>query len=163
LRIVLAGLDGGTEISELCRREGISAIQYYNWKHQLVQSADQVYGRAKGKQNRAVVIELEYVLRCNPLRKAKASNSMKNILTLVALIAILLAGAGSASGAKEVFDEKVVSLLDTLEEEKDESLRKKAVEDLVTAIAQYWWTPEDYLRILLGGRDEQGINSDKEA
>jgi hypothetical protein len=31
------------------------------------------------------------------------------------------------------------------------------------AIAQYWWTPEDYLRILLGGRDEQGINSDKEA
>lgn len=49
LRIVMAGLDGGTEISELCRREGISATQYYNWKNQLVQSAEQVFGRSRGE------------------------------------------------------------------------------------------------------------------
>lgn len=52
LRIVMAGLDGGTEISELCRREGISATQYYNWKNQLVQSAEQVFGRSRGKPDR---------------------------------------------------------------------------------------------------------------
>ncbi len=32
LRIVLAGLDGTIEISELCRREGINPTQYYGWK-----------------------------------------------------------------------------------------------------------------------------------
>ena len=52
LRIVLAGLEGGTEISELCRREGISPTQFYNWKNQLVQSADQVFGRKGGKPDR---------------------------------------------------------------------------------------------------------------
>lgn len=51
LRIVLAGLEGGVEVSELCRREGISPTQYYNWKSQLLQSADQVYG-GKEKPNR---------------------------------------------------------------------------------------------------------------
>lgn len=29
LRVVLAGLDGSVEISELCRREGINPTQYY--------------------------------------------------------------------------------------------------------------------------------------
>ena len=35
LRIVLAGQDGGTTLSELCRREGISPGQYHQWKKQL--------------------------------------------------------------------------------------------------------------------------------
>lgn len=52
MRIVLAGLEGGTEVSELCRREGISPTQFYNWKNQLVQSADQVFGRKSGKPDR---------------------------------------------------------------------------------------------------------------
>ncbi len=52
LRIVLAGLEGGVEVSELCRREGISPTQYYNWKSQLLQSAEQVYGQSKEKPNR---------------------------------------------------------------------------------------------------------------
>jgi transposase-like protein len=43
LRIVLAGLDGTIEISELCRREGISPTQYYGWKKQLVSSATKVF------------------------------------------------------------------------------------------------------------------------
>lgn len=55
LRIVLAGLDGGIEVSELCRREVISPTQYYNWKSQLLQSADQVYGGAKEKPSRKQV------------------------------------------------------------------------------------------------------------
>lgn len=45
LRIVLAGLDGTIEISELCRREGISPTQYYGWKKQLLSSATKVFER----------------------------------------------------------------------------------------------------------------------
>ncbi len=39
LRIVLAGLDGTIETSELCRREGINPAQYYGWKKRLVAAA----------------------------------------------------------------------------------------------------------------------------
>ena len=44
MRIVLAGLEPGVEVSELCRREGIHPTQYYNWKSQLVSSAESVFG-----------------------------------------------------------------------------------------------------------------------
>ena len=50
LRIVLAGLDGTIEISELCRREGINPTQYYGWKKQLLNSANKVFeGSESGK------------------------------------------------------------------------------------------------------------------
>lgn len=44
MRIVLAGLEPGVEISVLCRREGIHPTQYYNWKGQLIGSAEAVFG-----------------------------------------------------------------------------------------------------------------------
>jgi transposase len=50
LRIVLAGLDGTTEVSELCRREGINPTQYYGWKKQLLSSAGKVF---EGVESRA--------------------------------------------------------------------------------------------------------------
>lgn len=51
MRIVLAGMESGTEISELCRVEGISPTQYYSWKKQLVGGAEAVFGkRRKGKE-----------------------------------------------------------------------------------------------------------------
>ena len=43
LRIVLAGMQGGIEVSELCRREGINPTQYYGWKKQLLNSASSVF------------------------------------------------------------------------------------------------------------------------
>jgi len=43
LRIVLAGLDGSIEISELCRREGINPTQYYSWKKHLLGSGGKVF------------------------------------------------------------------------------------------------------------------------
>ena len=46
LRVVLAGLDGSVEISELCRREGINPTQYYGWKKQLLTSAGKVFATA---------------------------------------------------------------------------------------------------------------------
>ena len=51
LRIVLAGLDGTIEISELCRREGINPTQYYGWKKQLLKSAEQGVRERRGPQH----------------------------------------------------------------------------------------------------------------
>jgi transposase-like protein len=48
LRIVLAGLDGSIEISELCRLEGINPTQYYGWKKQLLGSASKVFENGRG-------------------------------------------------------------------------------------------------------------------
>jgi len=49
LRIVLAGLPGDIEISELCRREGINPTQYYGWKKQLLSSASRVFDKGSEK------------------------------------------------------------------------------------------------------------------
>jgi transposase len=43
LRIVLSGLDGSIEVSELCRREGINPTQFYGWKKRLAGSAGKVF------------------------------------------------------------------------------------------------------------------------
>ena len=43
LRIVLAGIGGDIEVSELCRREGINPTQYYGWKKQLLVSASKIF------------------------------------------------------------------------------------------------------------------------
>ena len=43
LRIVLAGVQGDIEVSELCRREGINPTQYYGWKKQLMGAAGKVF------------------------------------------------------------------------------------------------------------------------
>jgi transposase-like protein len=42
---VLAGLQADTKISELCRREGITAAQYYQWRDRLMNSAGSVFDR----------------------------------------------------------------------------------------------------------------------
>ena len=39
LRIVLAGMDPGVKVSELCRREGIQPTQYHTWKQPTAKSA----------------------------------------------------------------------------------------------------------------------------
>jgi transposase len=50
LRVVLSGLDGSVEVSELCRREGINPTQYYGWKKQLLGSAVKVF--ADGRESK---------------------------------------------------------------------------------------------------------------
>jgi transposase len=49
LRIVLAGLQGDIEVSELCRREGINPTQYYGWKKQVVGSASKIFTNGSEK------------------------------------------------------------------------------------------------------------------
>lgn len=52
MRIVMAGMEPGVEISELCRQEGINPTQYYGWKKQLLNSADAVFASGKSKRER---------------------------------------------------------------------------------------------------------------
>jgi len=49
LRIVLAGMSGDIEVSELCRREGINPTQYYGWKKHLMKSAAKVFANGSAK------------------------------------------------------------------------------------------------------------------
>jgi transposase len=43
LELVLEGLKGETAISELCRREGISATIWYRWRDRLFANVDRVF------------------------------------------------------------------------------------------------------------------------
>lgn len=61
LRIVLAGMEPGVEISELCRREGINPTQYYAWKKTLLGSASRVFndpGQKPSKKEERMQSEL---------------------------------------------------------------------------------------------------------
>ena len=49
LRMVLAGMDASVSVSDLCRREGISANLYYLWKKQLLSSAAKVFDTKAGR------------------------------------------------------------------------------------------------------------------
>jgi transposase len=63
LRVVLAGLDGSVEISELCRREGINPTQYYGWKKQLLSSAAKVFADGRESKPSAQQQRMESELR----------------------------------------------------------------------------------------------------
>jgi len=76
LRLVLSGLDGTIEISELCRREGISPTQYYGWKKQLLNSATKVFerGEASRPSSREARLEAELTRTKNVIAEITAEN-----------------------------------------------------------------------------------------
>jgi transposase len=49
LRIVLAGMEPGVEVSDLCRREGLSPAMYYLWKRTLLGAADRIFEKKEHK------------------------------------------------------------------------------------------------------------------
>ena len=51
LRIVLAGIQDGVEISELCRLEGINPTMYYGWRKKLLSSATRVFDDTSKKED----------------------------------------------------------------------------------------------------------------
>ena len=51
LGIVLAGMQGDVEVSDLCRRDGINPVQSYAWKKQLLRSAIRVFEDRRGRPN----------------------------------------------------------------------------------------------------------------
>lgn len=48
-RIVATGMQGGVEVSDPCRREGINPVQFYAWKKQLLGSAKSVFADKRGR------------------------------------------------------------------------------------------------------------------
>jgi transposase len=54
IRIVLEGLRGEDSISELCRREGIAASQYYSWSKEFLEAGKR---RLAGDTARAATSE----------------------------------------------------------------------------------------------------------
>ena len=53
LRIVLAGMQPGVEISDLCRREGLNPVLYYAWKKQLLDHAARAFDSGVGVEAEA--------------------------------------------------------------------------------------------------------------
>ena len=49
LRIVLEGMEPGVEVSELCRREGVSPAMYYLWKRTLLGAAERIFVKHETK------------------------------------------------------------------------------------------------------------------
>ncbi len=48
LKIVLEALQSDRKLSEICRREGLSPTQVYQWRKQLLGAAEAVFGRKQG-------------------------------------------------------------------------------------------------------------------
>lgn len=59
LRIVLSGLDRGTNLSELCRQEGINVGQYYQWKKQLQSSAKDIFEKQTTSKEEQLAAEVQ--------------------------------------------------------------------------------------------------------
>ena len=78
MRIVLAGMEAGTEISELCRVEGINPTQYYSWKKQLISGADAVFGKRRGGQDEPAA-EDPHAKELNRLRAVIAEVTAENL------------------------------------------------------------------------------------
>jgi transposase len=53
LRIVLAGMQPGVEVSDLCRREGLNPNLYYLGKKQLLSSAGKIFEVKAGRPSAA--------------------------------------------------------------------------------------------------------------
>jgi transposase len=49
LRIVLAGMQPGVEVADLCRREGLNPVQFYAWKKQLLGAAGRIFEGRRGR------------------------------------------------------------------------------------------------------------------
>ena len=78
MRIVLAGMEAGTEISELCRVEGINPTQYYSWKKQLITGAVAVFGKRRGGKDE-IVAEDPPVRDMNRMRAVIAEITAENL------------------------------------------------------------------------------------
>jgi transposase-like protein len=49
MRIVLAGMEPGVEVSDLCRQEGLNPTMYYTWKRTLLGAAERVFEKKESK------------------------------------------------------------------------------------------------------------------
>lgn len=78
MRIVLAGMEAGTEISELCRVEGINPTQYYSWKKQLLSGAEAVFGKRERIRDEAAMTDPQ-TRQLNRMRAVIAEITAENL------------------------------------------------------------------------------------
>ena len=50
MKIVLEGLSGTIEISELCRKYRITTTMFYNWKERLLENSATVFNDKRGRK-----------------------------------------------------------------------------------------------------------------
>jgi transposase len=50
MKVVLEGLSGTIEISELCRKYDITTTMFYNWKEKLLENSATVFNDKRGRK-----------------------------------------------------------------------------------------------------------------
>ncbi len=76
LKIVLETLQSDRKLSEICRREGLSPTQVYQWRKQLSASAELVFERRKqnGEDRRIAKLAIENQRMKNVVAEITAEN-----------------------------------------------------------------------------------------
>jgi transposase len=76
LKIVLETLQSERKLSEICRREGLSPTQVYQWRRQLSGSAEVIFGRkqASGEDRRIAKLATENQRMKNVVAEITAEN-----------------------------------------------------------------------------------------
>lgn len=76
LRIVLAGIQGEVEVSDLCRREGLNPVQFYAWKKRLLGAAVRIFEDQRGRRDAQ---ELRRELEIQRLKNVIAEITAENL------------------------------------------------------------------------------------
>jgi len=76
LRIVLESMHSETSLSEICRREGLTPALVYQWRKQLMSSAEEVYATKRQAQGdrRTEKLEAENQRMKNVIAEITAEN-----------------------------------------------------------------------------------------
>ena len=76
LKIVLETLQSDQKLAEICRREGISPTQVYQWRRQLSASAEEIFGRKQtnGEDRRLAKLATETQRMKNVIAEITAEN-----------------------------------------------------------------------------------------
>ena len=76
LKIVLETLQSDQRLAEICRREGISPTQVYQWRRQLSASAEAIFGRKQvsGEDRRVAELATESQRMKNVIAEITAEN-----------------------------------------------------------------------------------------
>ena len=76
LKIVLETLQSERKLSEICRREGLSPTQVYQWRRQLSGSAEAIFGRKQvgGEDRRIAELATENQRMKNVVAEITAEN-----------------------------------------------------------------------------------------
>ncbi len=76
LKIILETLQSDRKLAEICRREGISPTQVYQWRRQLLGSAEAIFGRKQtsGEDRRIAKLATENQRMKNVVAEITAEN-----------------------------------------------------------------------------------------